>query len=207
MLDYFKNLNSLQSTYLYIAIFFTVLFIVQAVFTFLDLGEGFDVDADLDGEVDLDLSSSLGLPFKLFTIRGIIGFFLLFGWSGFLFSKSGLKFPITFILSFLCGLIMMVIIGLIYYLFEKLTESGNVSLEDAIGKEAQVYIPIPEGNSGIGKVHIIINEALREIEAITYKEALKSGEMVKVVNVVNNKLVVEKNKNGEKDDGNVLELS
>src|SRR5690554_2798937 len=197
MLDYFRNLSSVETTYFYISLFSTIIFVLQSVFTFLDLGEGFDLDSDFDGEIDGDLSTSIGLPFKLFTVRGIIGFFMLFGWSGFLFSKNGLNFYLTFILSLLCGSLMMLIISLIYYFVEKLGESGNISLKDTVGKEGQVYIPILKGNSGTGKVSIIINESLKELDAITYKEELKSGDIVKVVDVVNDKIVVEKEK---KDD-------
>lgn len=199
MLDYFKDLNSIQSTYLYISIFSSVIFLVQTVFTFIDLGEGFELDADFDGEIDADLSTSIGLPFKIFTVRGIIGFLLLFGWSGFLFSKNGFENYLTIILSILCGFIMMLIIGLIYYFGEKLGESGNISLDNAIGKEGQVYIPIPEGNSGTGKISIIINESLQVLDAITYKGELKSGDIVKVIDVLNDKLVVEKINNNEKE--------
>ncbi len=200
MLEYFKDLNGLQATYFYVALFSSVLFILQSIFTFLDLGDHFELDTNFDGDVDVDWSESLGLPFHLFTIRGIIGFFMLFGWSGFLFSKKDMHFVLTFFLSFLCGLIMMFVIALIYHFADKLGESGNVYLKSAIGKQGEVYIPIPEKNSGTGKVTVVLNDSLKELDAITYNDALKSGDIVKVIDVLNDKLVVEKiNKNeGEK---------
>lgn len=192
MLDYFKNLTTDQTVYFYIALFSTVLFLLQTIFTFVDLGDGVDFDSDFDGEVDTDLSGTLGFPFNLFTIRGIISFFVLFGWSGFLFSKAGLKIGWTIVLSLICGFIMMVLVGFIYYLAEKLGVSGNYELKDAIGKIGEVYIPIPEKNSGTGKITVIVNNSLKELDAITYNERLNYGDVIKVIDVINEKLVVEK---------------
>lgn len=195
--DYFKDLSAIQSGYFYVALFSTVLFLLQAVFTFIDLGDHFELDHNFDGEVDGDFSDGFGLPFHLFTIRGIIGFFMLFGWSGFLFSKNDMNFLGTFIISFLCGFIMMLIIALIYYFADKLGESGNVELSSAIGREGEVYIPIPGENSGTGKISIILNNSLKELDAVTYHETLKSGEVVKVTKILNDKLVVEKVSQGD----------
>ncbi len=199
LFDYFKDLNGMQTMYFYIALFFTVLFILQSVFTFLDLGDSIDFDTDLDGDVDADFSGSFGFPFQLFTIRGFIGFFLLFGWSGLLLSKNGMNEALAFFIAFLCGLAMMVITGLLYYFVRKLNQSGNVNIKNAIGKKAEVYIPIPEHNTGTGKVSIILNNAWKELDAITYDEKLNSGDIVTVIDSLNDKLVVKKINKNEKE--------
>jgi len=195
--DYFKNLTTEQSIYFYVALFFSVIFILQTVFTFLDLGDSIDIDADFDSEVDISLGDSIGLPFQLFTIRGIIGFFLVFGWSGFLLSKNNVHPILTFILAFVFGAITLVLVALIYSLALKLETDGTTKLKNAIGKEAEVYLPIPANNTGYGKIHVVISGALREVDAITYGEALTTGEVVRVVQVLNDKVVVEKIKNSE----------
>lgn len=197
MFDYFKNLTTEQSIYFYVAIFFSVIFILQTIFTFLDLGESFNFDADFDSDVDVDLGDTLGLPFHLFSVRGIISFFMVLGWSGFLLSKNGVHPVITFLLAFVFGAITMFLIALIYGLALRLEDHGTMSLKSAIGKEAEVYLPIPENNTGIGKVHVIINESLREVDAITYDENIPTGTIVKIVNVLNDKVVVEKMKKSE----------
>lgn len=197
MFDYFKNLTTEQSIYFYVALFFSVIFILQTVFTFLDLGDSIDIDADFDSEVDISLGDSIGLPFQLFTIRGIIGFFLVFGWSGFLLSKNNVHPILTFILAFVFGAITLVLVALIYSLVLKLETDGTTKLKNAIGKEAEVYLPIPANNTGYGKIHVVISGALREVDAITYGEALTTGEVVRVVQVLNDKVVVEKIKNSE----------
>lgn len=187
MFQYFKDLTPVESGYFYIALVCSVLFVVQSMFTFLDVGDNFEVDNS-----DFDFSEGFGLAIHLFSIRGIIGFFMLFGWSGLVFSKEGMAPIVVFLIAFLCGFAMMVIISLIYYFANKLGESGNVDIKNSIGKECEVYIPIPGNNNGTGKVSIILNNSLKELEAISLHGEIKSGEIVQVVNVLNDKLVVKK---------------
>ncbi len=199
MLEYFRNLSTFENSYLYIAVISSILFVVQSLFTFLDLGSHFEMDQNFDGHVDFDLAHAFGLPFNLFTIRGIIGFFILFGWTGLIVSKSGTNPLLTLLIALACGFAMMIMIGFIYYMVNKLGESGNVNIKSSIGKEGEVYIPVPGENTGTGKVSIIINDSLKELDAITLGGTINYGEIVKVVNVLNDKLVVEKiNKEKEK---------
>jgi membrane-bound ClpP family serine protease len=192
--EFLTSLTSFEKAYFYIALAGTLFFLLQSVFTFLDLGETFNFDSDFDGEMDTDMGFlGLSMPFHLFTIRGIIGFIMLFGWAGLGFSKSGTSPLYTFLIALLSGFVMMLIIALIYYSISKLKEDGNENLQTSIGKEAQVYLTIPAESQGFGKIHLVMNGSLREYEAITMeKETIKSGEVVRVVRVVNDKLVVEK---------------
>lgn len=193
MIEYLNNFSPVEKGYFYIGLGGLIFFILQSVFTFLDLGDSFDADADMDGDVDSDFSwFGLGLPFNLFTIRGIISFIMLFGFSGVAFSKLDLSFIVVFLLAFLCGFIMMTIVALIYYMAMKLGESGNVTIKDSIGKQCEVYLKIPSNNTGIGKVHIVLNDSLKELDAITLGEEIKSGNLVEVTDIINDKLVVKK---------------
>ena len=66
----------------------------------------------------------------------------------------------------------------------KLQSSGNIDISNAIGKVAQVYIPIPAAGAGSGKVTITLQEKFCEYTAITAAaEALKTGSYVRVVSV------------------------
>jgi hypothetical protein len=73
-----------------------------------------------------------------------------------------------------------------------MTQSGNLDLRNAIGLEAEVYLSIPESNSGKGKVHISVQGALRELDAGTGGDRIPTGSRVKVKSVSNNVLIVEK---------------
>lgn len=190
--DFLNALSTMEKVYFFVGLAGTVFFLLQTVFTFFDLGDSFDLDSDFDGDLDTDLSFfGLSMPLHLFTIRGIVGFVMVFGWAGFGFSQAGLHPALVLFLSLFAGFLMMLIIAVIYYGVSKLTTEGNVNIMDAIGKEGQVYLTIPGEKQGMGKVHLILNGSLREYDAITLKESIKTGEIVKVVDVINETLVVE----------------
>lgn len=191
--EFIESLTALERMFFYIALAGTVFFLLQSVFTFLDLGDQFDSDSDFDGELDSDFSFlGLSLPFNLFSIRGIVSFMMIFGWTGLSVSRSGLNPFVAFLIAFVAGFVMMVIVGLIYYSIYKLGDSGNVNLKDAVGRQCEVYLTVPEKQEGLGKVHLIINGSLREYDAITLGERILSGEHAKVIDIMNDKLVVEK---------------
>ena len=193
MFAFVENLTQMERSFFYIALAGTVFFALQSLFTFLDLGDAFESDGDYDADVDSELSFlGISVPFNLFSLRGIIAFIMMFGWMGFALSRTSLHPIFVFLLAFIAGFVMMVIIGGIYYAASRLKESGNVSLKSAIGKNGQVYLRIPEKQSGMGKVHIVLNGALKEFDALTEGEALQSGETVQVTDILNDKLLVKK---------------
>lgn len=181
-----------SNAYFYIAIAATVFFFLQSVFTFLGVGDNFELDADFDGEMDLDVGAmdGLSMTFHLFTIRGIIAFFMLFGWSGYILTNAEYEPGWVLFFAFLTGFIMLLLVALVYYFFKKIEQEGNMKLEDAIGKQGTVYIPVPKRNEGLGKVQIIVGESLRTLDAISKDGPIKTGQQVKVVGVINEMLEV-----------------
>ena len=66
----------------------------------------------------------------------------------------------------------------------RLQQSGNIVLDNAIGVTGEVYIPIPPLKSGVGKVNIVIQDRLSEVNAVTDAErTIKTGEKITVINV------------------------
>lgn len=192
-----ENVSSFaENAYFYIAIAATVFFFLQSVFTFLGVGDNFELDADFDGELDLDAGAidGLSMTFHLFTVRGIIAFFMLFGWSGFILTNAGYEPGWVLFFALLAGFVMLLLVALVYYFFKKIEQEGNMKIEDAIGKQGTVYIPIPKRNEGLGKVQIIVGESLRTLDAISKDQPIKTGQQVKVVGVINEMLEVEEMK-------------
>lgn len=185
--------NAISNSYFYVALGATIFFVLQSVFTFLGVGDDFELDADFDADLDLDMGAldGLSMTFHLFTIRGIISFFMIFGWSGFLLTNAGYGDLMTLLISLGTGTIMLVLVALVYYFFKSIEQSGNMILKEAIGKQGSVYIPIPKKNEGLGKVQIIVGNSLRTLDAISTKDPIKTGTQVKVVSIINEMLEVE----------------
>ncbi len=192
-----------STAYFYIAVGASLFFILQSIFTFLGVGDNFEIDADFDAEVDfdIDVADGLSMTMHLFTVRGIISFFMVFGWSGVILSSSGeLSGIAVFLISLGTGLIMLFLIALIYYFFDRISQEGNVDLRQAIGKQGSVYIPIPKRNEGIGKVQIVLSESLKTLDAIAKNDSISTGSQVKVVGIINEMLEVVEIKENKEDE-------
>ncbi len=188
---WWDGLRTLEQIYWAIAIPFSVVFLIQMVTTII----GISGDSDLDnmGDSDFDVDSDTGIGFQFISLKNFIGFFTIFGWSGIAFLDYGLGNGLAIFLSFLCGILMMVIMATLFYLMGKLTESGTFKMETSIGKTASCYLRIPANKSGLGKIQVNI-QGLRTINAMTEnEEEISSGSVVRITSVVSEDvLMVEK---------------
>ena len=67
----------------------------------------------------------------------------------------------------------------------RLEDDGSVRVESAIGSSASVYLSIPAARSGLGKIHVQVQNRLVEYQAVTsHGEPLPTGARVHVVDVV-----------------------
>ena len=186
---WWASLELFQKVMWCIAIPSSIIFVLQMIMTFV----GMDADGGLDGDVggaDVEAGET---PFQLFTFRNLINFFLGFSWTGISFyntidSKLGLIVLATFL-----GVLLVAIVMLMFYLLSKTTQSGNIDIKDTVGLTATVYFPIPASRERAGKIQVSVRGAVREYDAMTAGDALKTGELVKVISVIEgNILLVEK---------------
>ncbi len=82
------------------------------------------------------------------------------------------------------GFAMMVLIAFLLRAVMKLRSDGNTDNRNAIGTAGKVHLTIPPSRSGEGKVHIMLQGAYVERNAVTdSEEALVTGSEVVVVGV------------------------
>ena len=171
-----------------IAIPFSLLFIFQMLMTFLGMGDQGEISGDADVDADVQM------PFQFFTFRNLVNFFLGFSWTGISFYESiGSKVWLT-LLSVFVGLLLVAIVMALLYALSKAAQSGNIDINNAVGKPATVYYTIPAAGQGKGKVQMSIQQAVREYDAISEEEEpMRTGNMVRVKAVVDaHTLMVEK---------------
>lgn len=53
-----------------------------------------------------------------------------------------------------------------------------------------MYLTIPEGKKGVGKVQVSVNGAFHELDAITENERLETNAVVRIVKIESDTLVV-----------------
>ncbi|NMA25607.1 MAG: hypothetical protein GX936_08070, partial [Clostridiales bacterium] len=91
-----------------------------------------------------------------------------------------------------CGTAALIGIAVLFKLTARLQSAGNISLENAVGKKAKVYITIPGRGKGIGKIVLTFQERFMECDAVSDSpDALKTGTLVAVTGVADeNTLIV-----------------
>lgn len=184
--DWFGQLPVFEKVYWSIAIFFTLLFLVQNAMSLF----GGDHDG-ATGDVDEMLDADDGIGFQFFTVRNLFGFFTIFGWSGLAAIHAGQSGMLVIVISVVAGFVMMVLMASLFYYTGKLAYNGTLKLENAVAALATVYLTVPASRNGVGKVSLKVQGAFRELDAITDDgEELRTGALVKVTQVLNNQILL-----------------
>jgi hypothetical protein len=186
MEEWFSALTYFEKFYWVIAGISSTIFVFVIISTFLG-GDADDIDGDVDAEIDADT----GIGFQFFTLKNLVAFFTIFSWAGISCINAGYGKGVTILISTIAGLIMMVIMGALLYYISKLVSSGTLKLENAIGNVGEVYLTIGANRSKIGKVHVTIQGALRELDALAdSKETLKTGTVIKVKEITGTGILI-----------------
>lgn len=183
--DWWDNLGFPLVIYWSIAVPFTVLFVLQMVWSF------FTGDDIPDDTPDAEIQGDSGIPFQFFSIRNFIGFFTVFGWVGIASIDSGFSVLGSLIAALFSGAIMMLIMASVAYFLSKATADGSMKIERAVGHVGQVYLTIPGGRSNLGKVQVVVQGSLRTLEAMTDDpHDIPNGKVIKVKQVVNDNILL-----------------
>ena len=191
--DWWTALSGPQQAFWGISIVFSILFLIQFVFSLvgLDADSGVDGDMDVSLDADSDTGFELDTEFTILSVRSIIAFFTFFGWTGVLVLNAGGSTLAAIGSAAIAGFLAMLLVGYLIYLFSKLSEEGNIDVNNALFNTGKVYLTIPALEEGKGKIHITIDGSLREINAITKeKTALPTGSAIRVVEVLNDNLLL-----------------
>jgi hypothetical protein len=165
-------LSGAEQIYWGIALVASALFVIQLLLSFVG------VDSDLDLDLD-DGDAGIGI----FSIKGLISFFMFFGWGGIVALGAGLRTPQVLMIAFLVGFLAMVAVAYVFSKLLGLQESGTVEIAGAVGQEAEVYLSIPGSKSGLGKIHLKVAGKIMEFDAVTTGHTLSYGASVIVKDI------------------------
>lgn len=181
MSEWFATLSTIEQTYWVITLIGSIFFVFILATTFL----GGEVESLGDSDFDS------GIDFQFLSFKNLVGFVTIFGWTGLAGINSGWDDNTTLIVSFVCGLVMMLIMASLFYFLRNSGESGNMKIANAVDKIGEVYIPIGANRGSIGKIQIKVQGSLRELEAITDNEFdLQRGNVIKVIEVISDELLL-----------------
>jgi hypothetical protein len=183
------EVSMLEQVFWVVTIPATVIFLVLLVLTIF----GGDTETDVDTDIDSDISSGDSIPFQFLSLKNIIAFFAVFGWSGIGFINAGLASWLVILLATICGLLMMTLMGTLFYFMSKLAESGTLKMKNAVGKLGEVYLVIPGTRGGMGKVQLNVQGSVRTLDAITDDvETIPTSSIIQVLNVIDDHILLVK---------------
>lgn len=219
MIAWWDSLDPTVKILYFIAIPSTLVFVIQTVMAFLggiEGGEGvaysdtsgLDLDGGFDGPDLSEMPDAMDIDdvhfgdggnpadfsiMRMFTLQGIITFLMVTGWSAIASISAGAKPSLSIIVGVILGVVAMYAVAKLIHASRRLTENGTLDVRNAIGSNAKVYIPIPEQGRGEGKVTLYVQGRYAECDAVTTEpELLRTGTTVRIVDVRNGVLVVEK---------------
>ena len=171
----------------------SVIFIIQTVMTFLGADADTDFDLDVDTSADGSDLSNIEGGSNLYTFRNFVNFFLGFGWTAILLQGHVKSTVLLIILSVLVGILLVAAVMYLFKWLSTMQQSGNIDVfRAAPGCQGKCYLAIPAERAGEGKVQITIQGAVREYDAVTDGDAIKTGTPIKVVETIDaNTLLVE----------------
>lgn len=224
MSAWWGSLSLLSQIFAAIAIPATLLLLIQTVLMLIGIGSDHGSDCDVHGSFcdgdhgigdihdgdfsgvgdhdgifgdnmpdgDHDPSGMIGL--RVFTLRGIIAFLVVFGWVGVVCDGAGLAVPLVLLISFFCGAFTMILLAVIMKAAMKLQSDGTADIRNALGVSGTVYLSVPANRGGQGKVNIMLQGAYVERDAVTDEnEPIATGSEIVVIGISGqNTLVVKK---------------
>jgi len=179
LFNMYNALEPLQKIFWACALIASLFFIVQFVLTLLGMDHT-DIDVDFDGSDTMDLGNGL----NIFSMKNLVNFIMGFGWAGVCLRDSISNNFLLIVVSILVGMAFVAMFVFIYAKTRKLEKNGAFNIKDCQDRTAQVYLRIPAGGEGKGKVQISLNGAVQEFDAITDEDAIPSGTTVKIIEVM-----------------------
>ena len=180
-IEWWNALSIATQIFYCVALPATLVLIVQTVMMFFGFGDDGDVDDLSDTMIDTDATEgifgedtvtephdSFGLEgLRIFTMRGIVAFFVVFGWVGVVMDSAGASLWATVPVAFVCGSAMMVLLAFLMRSIMRMRSDGNTDNRNAIGTAGKVQLTIPPSRTGEGKVHVMLQGAYVERNAVT----------------------------------------
>ncbi|WP_461632961.1 hypothetical protein [Labilibaculum euxinus] len=187
--DWWSSMEMVEKIFWSISVPFSLLFLIQIALTFV----GGDIDdLSAEGDADAAVEGDTGIDFQFISLKNLIAFFAVFGWTGIICLDMGLGAGVSTLIATLAGLVMMLIMASILYFMGKLVEEGTLDLNNAKGKVGNVYLSIPANRKGMGKVQIEV-QGLQTLDAVTDSDSdIPTGAVIQVVDVLNDQILIVK---------------
>lgn len=171
-----------------IALGFSLFFLLQTILTAV----GGDHEAEMaEGDADDSAMGDDGMEYQYLSLKNVVAFFTMFGWTGIASYRAGLHPALVLLIATACGVLMVILMMYLFRFMAKMRHSGTMNLKNAVGHSAEVYLHIPAKREGQGKISILFQGSLRELNAITDDpDNIPTGKIVKVTGLLNENVLI-----------------
>jgi hypothetical protein len=183
-METFATFDGLLKAFWIIAGASSLVFIIQTILTFIGLGTDSDFDTGVEG---LDDGGFNGV----FSFRNLINFFLGYGWTGVVLYEDVNSKGLLQAFAIGVGVLFVIAFLLLFKQMMKLSHDGTFQLKETVGIIADVYLRVPAGRKGKGKVQLSVRGSVHEIDAVTDdSEEIPTGGNAKVIEIIGDDVVL-----------------
>ena len=122
--------------------------------------------------------------FGLLSLKALCAFAGVFGLTGLALERTDLGPWLRISIAVEAGVVAMVVVAFLMRGLARLSVSGTLDPRNAVGRSASVYLRIPAGCAGAGKVTVEVQGRSVELDAVTDGAEIPTGSRVEVVDVV-----------------------
>jgi hypothetical protein len=146
---------------------------------------------DVLGGIDLfDLEASTpGDALNLRSARALMAGGTLFGIAGLGSMAVGLPSLAALPVALVAGSAVTFGVAVTMRAMHRLEGDGAIRMQGALGHPGTVYLTIPGGRTGSGKVHLALQDRTVEVLAVTAEGELATGTPIIVVDVIDEEIV------------------
>lgn len=126
---------------------------------------------------------------QILEAKSILLFFAFFSWSAFMMLQNNVLIP-SLLYAVLIGVLLTLVFRKSGKWFFKLIQKRSMDLQKVKESTGEVLVSIPPHRNGFGKVHLKVRGVPNELEAMTAGQAIQPGMSVRVVDIIDEKVLV-----------------
>ena len=175
----------LGDVYLICAVVGGTLLVLQTIL----MAVGGHHDGDMSGHDGLDATHADGSVghdaglLKWLSLKAVVSSLTFFGLGGLAAQKAGFGPWTGLAISVACGGVAVFVVATLMAGMSRLQSKGNLDLRNAVGAVGKVYLRVPAGRGGAGKVTLEVQGRFVEVEAVTAGPEIPTGQPIRVVAV------------------------
>jgi hypothetical protein len=138
----------------------------------------------LDHDLHADAHGPVSDGLNLFSVRALSAGMAFFGLAGLGALRLGSGAVLSSFAALAAGTAAAGAVAMAMRTLLRLNSDRTFRLESAMGASGDVYLSIPASRSGMGKVHLTVQQRIMELDAVTPAEGLATGTKVLVIDCV-----------------------